>query len=153
MNKKKEGDLVSNRKALHDYFILETYEAGICLLGTEVKSLRAHGGSLQDAYVDLKKEEPYLVGASIAPYHFGNLHNHEERRARKLLLHKKEIEKLRKQIVEKGLTLIALSIYTNSKGLIKVKLGLAKGKKLHDVRQSVKERDVKRSLQKGSFED
>src|SRR5271154_3191896 len=110
-------DLVSNRKAFHHYEILDTYEAGIALLGTEIKSLRNHGGSLQDAYVDVKGTALWLLNASIAPYNFGNIHNHEERRPRKLLMHKTEIEKLRKQTAEKGLTLIPLAIYLNKKGI------------------------------------
>src|SRR5262249_40392872 len=93
--KKTDPELVSNRKAGHDYEILETFEAGIVLLGTEIKSLRAHGGSLQDAYVDVRGHELWLVNSSIAPYSFGNIHNHVERRERRLLMHKREIEKLR----------------------------------------------------------
>lgn len=143
-------ELVSNRKAGHDYEILETFEAGIMLLGTEIKSLRSHGGSLQDSYVDVRKGDLWLLQASIAPYGFGNIHNHEERRPRKLLMHKREIEKLRKVTSEKGLALIPLSIYLNKKGIAKVKIALAKGKKAHDKRSAIKERENKRAIQRAS---
>ena len=149
MNKAPNPELVSNRRARHDYEILDTYEAGIMLLGTEIKSLRNHGGSLQDAYVDIKGAAPWLLNASIAPYSFGNIHNHEERRPRKLLMHKGEIEKLRKQVAEKGLTLIPLSLFLNKKGFVKVTIAVAKGKKSHDKRAALKEKDIKRSIQRG----
>lgn len=140
------NELVSNRRAFYDYEILDTYEAGIILLGTEIKSLRNHGGSLQDSYADIRDGHPWLVNASIAPYHFGNLHNHEDRRPRKLLLHKNEIEKLRKQVAEKGLTLIPLSIFLNKKGIAKVRIAVAKGKKTYDKRAALKDRDAKRAM-------
>ena len=149
MNKAPNPELVSNRRARHDYEILDTYEAGIMLLGTEIKSLRNHGGSLQDAYVDIKGDAPWLVNASIAPYSFGNIHNHEERRPRKLLMHKGEIEKLRKQVAEKGLTLIPLSLFLNKKGFVKATIAVAKGKKSHDKRAAIKEKNIKRSMQRG----
>ena len=148
----KAPELVSNRKAHHDYEILDTYEAGMLLLGTEIKSLRNHGGSLQDAYVDVKGAAVWLMNASIAPYSFGNIHNHEERRPRKLLMHKVEIEKLRKQVAEKGLAIIPLSIFLNKKGFAKVRIALAKGKKAHDKRSALKERDAKRAMQRGDDE-
>lgn len=152
MSKAPNPELVSNRRARHDYEILESYEAGIMLLGTEIKSLRNHGGSLQDAYVDVKGSSLVLMNASIAPYSFGNIHNHEERRPRKLLMHKREIEKLRKQVAEKGLTLIPLSLFLNKRGYAKVRIALAKGKKAHDKRAALKERDVKRAIQRGDEE-
>lgn len=145
MAKKSESELVSNRRARHDYEILETFEAGIALLGTEIKSLRDHGGSLQDAYVVINKGEAFLKQASIAPYKFGNVFNHEERRDRKLLLHHYEIAKLKRSIEQKGLTIIPLAMYLK-KGIVKVKLGVAKGKKRHDKRQSIKDREEKRSI-------
>ena len=154
MAKEKETDLVSNRKAFHEYEILDTWEAGLVLLGTEIKSLRNHGGSLQDAFVDVRGAEPWLLQASIAPYSFGNVHNHEERRPRKLLLHKNEFEKIRRLSQEKGLAIIPLAIYLK-KGIAKVKIGLAKGKKLHDKRTSLKEKEDVRSMdraRKGSYE-
>jgi SsrA-binding protein len=141
------NELVSNRKAGHDYEILETFEAGIILLGTEIKSLRNHGGSLQDAFVDVRGPDFLLMNSSIAPYTFGNLFNHEEKRARKLLMHKREIEKLRSTVIQKGLSLIPLSIYLK-KGIAKVKIALAKGKKSYDKRSALKEREHRRSIER-----
>lgn len=139
-------ELVKNRKAFYDYEILETLEAGLVLQGTEIKSLRSHGGSLQDAYVDVRGEAPYLINASIAPYTHGNIHNHEERRPRKLLLHKREFAELRRSVIEKGLSVIPLSIHLNKKGFAKIKISLAKGKKTHDKRAALKEKEAKRAL-------
>jgi SsrA-binding protein len=138
-------DLATNRKAFHDYEILDTFEAGISLLGTEIKSLRDHGGNLQDAYVLISSGEAFLKNASIAPYKFGNVHNHEEKRTRKLLLHKKEILKLDSLSREKGLTLIPLAMYLKN-GFVKVKIATARGKKLHDKRAALKEREHKRAI-------
>ncbi len=148
MSKKKaDSELVSNRRATHDYEILETYEAGIVLLGTEIKSLRNHGGSLQDAYVLVSESGDVLLkNASIAPYKFGGTaFNHEERRERKLLLHKREIAKLRSSSQEKGLTLIPLGMYLKN-GFVKVKLAIAKGKRSYDKRSALKEREHKRDI-------
>lgn len=144
------SELVSNRKAGHDYEILETFEAGIVLVGTEIKSLKNHGGSLQDAYVDVKGPELWLLNSTISPYTFGNVFNHEDKRPRKLLMHKREIEKIRRTIVEKGLLLIPLSIYLNKKGIAKVKIAIAKGKKAYDKRAALKEREDKRSMQRAT---
>jgi SsrA-binding protein len=142
-------ELVSNRKAGYDYEILDTFEAGIILLGSEIKSLRNHGGSLQDAYVDVRGKELTLLNSSVAPYSHGGtgVFNHEERRPRKLLMHKREIEKLRRLVHEKGLAVIPLSIYLK-KGIAKVKIALAKGKKAHDKRASLKEKQDQRSIQR-----
>lgn len=147
MKQKKEGgaDLVVNRKAFHDYEVLEGFEAGLVLLGTEIKSLRDHGGALQDAYVRVVGGEAFLIGASIAPYKFGNIHNHEEKRDRKLLLHRKEIEKLRVAMQEKGLTIVPLVLYL-VKGRAKLKIAIAKGKKLYDKRAALKEKEAKRRV-------
>lgn len=145
MSKKSEAELVSNRKASYEYEILDTWEAGIALFGTEIKSLRNHGGSLQDAYVLVSRGEVILKNASIAPYRFGNLFNHEERRDRKLLLHKREIEKLFTLSQEKGLTLIPLGIYLKN-GFAKVKIACCRGKKLYDKRASIKEREHKKAI-------
>src|SRR5262245_24889617 len=120
---RKAGELAGNRKATHNYEILETFEAGISLLGTEVKSLRDHGGHLLDSYVAEKRNELWLLNCSIAPFRFGNIHNHEERRERKLLMHKREIARLKESINEQGLTLIPLSLYLKE-GRVKVRLGL-----------------------------
>ena len=143
--KKSESDLVSNRKAFHNYEILETFEGGIALQGTEVKSLRNNGGNLQDAYLIVTNTKIILKNASIAPYRFGNVHNHEDRREREVLLHKREILKLKTLTQEKGLTLIPLALYLK-KGFIKVKIGVARGKKTYDKRAALKEREHKRAI-------
>jgi len=143
----KSSDLVSNRRASHDYEILETLEAGIVLQGTEIKSLRDHGGILQDAYVKVIRDEAWLIGCSISPYRFGNIHNHEEKRDRKLLLHKREIEKLKVSVQQKGLTVIPLSLYLKN-GIVKARIGIAKGKNTVDKRHALKERDEKRNIEK-----
>lgn len=138
-------EIVSNRKALHHYEVMSTLEAGIVLTGTEIKSLRDHGGNLGDAYVSILKGEAWLVQASIAPYRFGNINNHEERRKRKLLLHRYEITKLESKVAQKGWTLIPLSMFF-AKGLVKVRLGCCRGKKAHDKRQAIMEREYKREV-------
>ena len=146
---KKLADLVSNRKAFHDYEILDTLEAGLILFGTEIKSLKNHGGTLQDAYIDIRSGTPLLINANIAPYKFGgSSFNHEEKRARKLLLHKKEIEKLARTLHEKNLVAIPLAIYLNKKGYAKVKIGIGRGKKNYDQRMALKEKEHKRSIQR-----
>ncbi len=149
MSKKEKSDaeLVSNRKAFHNYEILETLEGGLALLGTEVKSLRDHGGNLQDAYITILDSTPLLKNASIAPYRFGSINNHEERRERPLLLHKREILKLKAALQEKGHTLIPLALYL-SKGRVKVKIGIARGKKAYDKRAALKEREDKRAVER-----
>ena len=149
--RKNEGDLVSNRRASHNYEILETFEAGIALQGTEIKSLRDNGGSLQEAYVKVINNDLLLVNCNIAPYRYGNVHNHEERRDRKLLMHKREIEKLRVATQEKGLTIIPLAFYLKN-GRVKTKIAIAKGKKDYDKREAIKERDEKRDMQKAMKE-
>ena len=141
------SDLVSNRKATFNYEILETMEAGIALQGTEIKSLRDNGGTLQDAYIQVKGSEVWLVGCNIAPYRYGNIHNHEEKRDRKLLLHKREILQLENASALQGHTLIALALYLKN-GRVKVKVAIAKGKKTYDKRQAVKERDEKRAMER-----
>lgn len=144
---KQSKDLINNRKAFHDFEILETFEAGIVLQGTEIKSLRLGGGSLQEAYVKALKGEVWLIGSSIPPYKFGNVYNHEEKRDRKLLLHVREIENLKRSTQEKGLTIIPLTLYLKE-GKAKLKIALGKGKKLFDKRESIKQRDEKRHIQK-----
>ncbi len=142
---KHDTELVSNRRAFHDYEVLETFEAGIVLVGTEIKSLRNHGGSLQDSYVLVSDDTVILKNSSIAPYRFGNVHNHEDKRERKLLLHKREILKLKALSQEKGLTLIPLAIYLKN-GYAKIKIGVCKGKRTFDKRAALKEREAKRSI-------
>jgi SsrA-binding protein len=133
-----------NRRARHDYFLDEKYEAGILLQGTEVKSLRTGRANLADAHAGEKDGEIWLYNAYIPEYSGGNRFNHEPRRPRKLLLHKREISKLIGSIKRGGYTLIPLSIYFNQRGLAKVEVALARGKKMHDKRASEKERDWKR---------
>ena len=146
-------ELVSNRKALHDYEILETVEAGILLTGTEIKSLRNHGGTLQDAYAEVRDSGVWMLQSSIAPYSFGSLYNHEERRPRKLLLHKREIERLRKLSQEKGVALIPLSIYLNAKGIAKVRIGAGRGKKAYDKRAALKTKEAKRAMHRAQKDE
>jgi SsrA-binding protein len=141
------NELVSNRRATYDYEILETFEAGMVLLGTEIKSLRDHGGSLQEAYVKVLDDQLWLIGSNIAPYRYGNVHNHEDKRDRKLLAHKREIAKLKTSVHEKGLTVIPLAIYLKG-GRAKIKIAIAKGKKNVDKRASIKEREDKRQIDK-----
>jgi SsrA-binding protein len=141
------ADLVSNKKARHNFEILETFEAGIVLVGTEIKSLRAHGGSLDDAYLIVNGGEIFIKNLYIGQYEFGNIHNHEERRERKLLMHHREILKMKQANTQKGCALIALSIYLKA-GRAKLQVAIAKGKKIHDKRQSIKEEEVKRDIQK-----
>lgn len=138
-------ELVVNRKARFEYEILETFEAGIVLTGTEIKSIRDGSVNLEEAYISIK-EAPFLINASIAPYKFGNIHNHEEKRPRKLLLHHREIAKLKKALQLQGLSLIPLSLYLKN-GFVKVKIALARGKKLYDKRESLKKRDQDKSIQ------
>lgn len=145
MNAAKNSELVSNRRATFDYEVLETFEAGIVLQGTEIKSLRADGGSLQEAYVRVIGNEIWLIGCNIAPYRFGNVYNHIERRDRKLLMHKREIAKLKISTQEKGLTLIPLAFYLKE-GRVKVRIATAKGKKTADKRSALKERDDKKMM-------
>ncbi|MCH3951153.1 MAG: SsrA-binding protein SmpB [Acidaminococcus sp.] len=138
--------VAENRKARHDYNIHETYETGIVLTGTEVKSLRAGKANLKDAYAAVTKSgEVYLYNCHISEYTHGNIFNHEPRRDRKLLMHKKEIQKLIGKTKEKGFTLVPLQLYF-SHGLVKCKLALATGKKLYDKRRDMAERSAKREI-------
>lgn len=143
----KKREVVSNRKAYHNYEVIDALEAGIELQGTEIKSIRQNGASLQEAYIKIFQGQMWLVGAHIAPYRYGNIHNHEERRDRRLLMHKKELMKLEEKVKEKGFSLIPLSLYFKG-GRIKVKVGYAKGKKAHDKRQSIRDKDDQRSMQR-----
>ena len=143
---KSDKELVSNRKARHQYEILETFEAGIALRGTEIKSLRQGGGHLQEAYIKVLGGELWLIGSFIASYSYGNIHNHEEVRDRKLLMHKREIAKLKEAVQEKGLSLVPLSLYLK-RGRAKISLALGRGKKMHDKRAALKEREDKRRMQ------
>ncbi len=136
-----------NRKARHDYELFDRYEAGLVLTGTEIKSIRRGKVQMKDSYVSIKDGEAFIKGMHISPYEFGNRFNHEETRDRKLLLHKNEIRKLDQATRTKGFTLVPVRIYLQ-KGLAKMEIALAKGKNLHDKRESARERDVKREIAK-----
>ncbi|SNB45953.1 SsrA-binding protein SmpB [Geobacter sp. DSM 9736] len=137
--------ICNNKKAFHEYFIEEKFEAGMVLTGTEVKSLRQGKANLNDAFAQVKSGEAFLNNLHISPYDFGNRENHDPDRMRKLLLHKKEIAKLFGKIREQGYTLIPLRLYFKN-GMVKAELGLAKGKKLYDKREDMKKKDMKRDV-------
>ena len=150
----KEGNIVEktalktiadNRKARHDYFILESFEAGIELTGTEVKSIRDGGLNLKDSWISIDGGEAYIKQMHISPYEKGNIFNKDPLRTRKLLMHKREIMKLLGQIKQDGLTLIPISVYFKG-SRVKVQVGLCKGKKLHDKRDAIAQRDTKRTI-------
>ena len=140
----KKKTVAENRRARFDYFIEETFEAGIALSGTEVKSLRFGEGSITEAYAEVRDGECWLINANIPEFSHGNRFNHEPKRPRKLLLHTREIEKMIGAVERKGMTLVPLSVYFNSRGRDKVELALAKGKQVHDKRQTMKDRDWQR---------
>ncbi len=143
--------VVKNRKARHEYHIMETWEAGIVLQGTEVKALRQGRANLQDSFARLNGGEMWLYNLHISPYEQGNRFNHDPLRPRKLLMHRNELRKLVGQVEQKGLTLVPLDIYF-SRGIAKVNLALVRGKQLHDKRQTLKERDDQRDMQR-AFKD
>jgi SsrA-binding protein len=143
----KNKDFVTkNRKAYHDYIFSEEYEAGIALLGTEVKSIRNGQINLKDSYAKVKNNEVFLVNCHISPYSHAGVENHEPERVRKLLLTKREIRKIRKYLEERGNTLVPLRVYINSKGLVKIAMGLGKGKRNYDKRAALAEKDNKREI-------
>lgn len=135
--------IASNKKALHEYFVLQKMEAGIALTGTEVKSLREGAANLKDSYVSFEKGEAFLSSAHISPYAHGNRENHDPVRKRKLLMHRREIEKLHTQVVEKGLTVVPLRLYFKG-GRVKAEIAVVRGKKLYDKRDSEKKRELDR---------
>lgn len=141
-----KGIVITNRKARHDYHIIETMEAGIALQGSEVKSLRAGKANLRDSFARVENGEVVLYNAHISHYDKASHFNHEPRRPRKLLLHKREINRLAGSVKEKGYTLVPLKIYFNSRGLAKVELALAKGKRLYDKREAIARRDAQREM-------
>lgn len=151
MEKKGIKTIAKNSKAFHDYFVEERYEAGIVLSGTEVKSVRQGGVNLKDSYCQVSDGELWLYGAHISPYEKGNIFNKDPRRNRKLLVHKREILKLRMAVQKDGLTLIPLSLYFKD-SKVKVELGICKGKKLYDKRASAAERDAKRDMERAMKE-
>jgi len=147
MSKKKDPArrfVAENRKARHNYEILETFEAGIALQGSEVKSLREGKANIAESYASAEKGEIYLINSSIQEYRQANRFNHDERRPRKLLMHKREIARLIGAIEREGMTLVPLKLYFNDRGIAKVQLALARGKKLHDKRETEKKRDWQR---------
>ena len=138
---------INNRKARFDYQIYDKYEAGIVLTGTEIKSIRQGNCNLNDSYVVIKKNEAYIINMHISQYEEGNIFNHEETRTRKLLLHKKEILKINDKIRIEGFTIIPLKLYF-IKNKAKIEIGIAKGKKNYDKRQTIKERDIQKDINK-----
>lgn len=139
----REKLIASNKKAFHDYHVLDKLEAGLELTGTEVKSLRDGQANLKDSYVTFKNGEAYLFGAHISPYTHGNRENHDPERTRKLLLHRREIEKLHVQVTEKGLTVVPLRLYFKG-SRVKAEIGVVRGKKLYDKRETEKRREAER---------
>ena len=148
MAKEKGSRLIANnKKAYHDYFIEENLEAGIALHGTEVKSLRMGKCSIKESFIRIENEEVYIYGMHISPYEKGNIFNKDPLRVKKLLLHKSEIRKLRGKIAEKGYTLVPLKVYFKN-SLVKVEIGLARGKKLYDKRQDIARKDQRREAER-----
>lgn len=145
---KKNGKLIANnKKAYHDYFILDTYEAGIALHGTEVKSLRMGKCSIKESFIRVENGEMFIYGMHISPYEKGNIFNKDPLRVRKLLLHKAEINKMLGKTKEKGMSIVPLKVYFKG-SLVKVEIGLAKGKKLYDKRQDIAKKDQKREAER-----
>ena len=142
------GLIASNRRGTFDYSILQTFEAGLKLKGTEVKTLRAGLANISESYVSPEKGEVFLINADFPRYEFGNRFNHEPRRVRKLLLHKREVKKLSGSVAREGLTIIPLKLFFNKKGLVKLQIALAKVKRSIDKRNTIKERDWNRSKQR-----
>ncbi len=142
-----EKIFAQNKKARHDYFIEKTYEAGVELKGTEVKSIRAGKVNLKESYVTIKNGEVFVVGMHVSPYREGNIFNVDPLRERKLLLNKREILRLNQEVQLKGMTLVPISLYEKN-GRVKMELAVARGKKLYDKRESIKEKDIKRNLER-----
>ena len=149
LSKEKEAEklVANNKKAFHDYFIIETFEAGVSLSGTEVKSLRQGKCSIKEAYVQIVKGEAWVYGMNISPYEQGNLFNRDPVRPRKLLLHKREIEKLGREVQQQGFTIAPLRVYFSGRK-VKMEIGLAKGKKLYDKRETIAKKDMKREAER-----
>ena len=139
-------NITVNKKALHEYEIIEKFEAGMVLRGSEVKSIREGKVNLKDAYVLIREREAFLINSHISAYSNASYNNHEPERERKLLMNRKEIGKVHKKIKERGFSLIALKMYFNNKGFVKVEIALAKGKRLWEKKQKIKERDIKRDV-------
>ncbi|MHC5059625.1 MAG: SsrA-binding protein SmpB [Planctomycetota bacterium] len=142
------GIHVKNKKAYHDYELVEKVEAGLALLGTEVKSLRDGGGELDGSYARITNDECWLVGCKIAPYAQAGHGNHEPARTRKLLLHKRQIAKIKGKLAQRGFTLVPLRIYFNARGLAKAEIALARGKRQYDKRQKIQQREQQKAVQR-----
>lgn len=138
----------NNKKARHDYFFEDTYEAGVVLTGTEIKSVRSGGVSLRDSYAKVVKGEVFVYNMNIAPYEKGNRYNTDPLRPKKLLLHKGEIRRLESAVMQEGLTLVPSKVYLNHKGLIKMELAVARGKKLYDKRADIAKKDAARNMER-----
>jgi len=136
----------NNKKARHDYFIEETYEAGMELVGTEVKSIRNGKASIKEAYAEIRNGEIFILGMNITPYEYGNRYNQDPLRVRKLLLHKREINKIDAQKSQDGYTLVPLRLYINKRGFVKLEIAIAKGKKLYDKRDTLAKKDANRKI-------
>lgn len=147
MAKKQEKLIANNKKAYHDFFILDTYEAGISLAGTEVKSLRMGKCSIKESFIRIEDGEVFIYGMHISPYEKGNIFNKDPMRVRKLLLHRSEINKLLAKTKEKGMAIVPLKVYLNG-SLVKVEIGLARGKKLYDKRDDIAKKDQKREAER-----
>jgi len=143
---KKHSVQIRNKRASHDYIFVDTFIAGIQLTGTEIKSIRAGKASLVDSYCRFRNGELYVTGMNISEYFWGNINNHEPRRERKLLLHKKELRKLERKIKESGLTIIMTKLFINDRGLAKAEIALARGKKEYDRRETLKRKDAEREI-------
>lgn len=153
MGKSKKIQVANNKKARFDYFILETYEAGMVLTGTEIKSIRNGKVSIKESYARIEKGEIYIYGMHISPYEQGNINNVDPLRTRKLLLHKKEISKIEEALKQQGLTIVPLSMYINEDGRAKLNLGIARGKKLYDKRDTIAKKDADRKMDRAFKKD
>ncbi len=140
--------IVINKKAYHDYEIIEKFEAGMVLVGSEVKSLREGRISLKDSYINMKNGEAFLVKAHISPYSNASYNNHDPERQRKLLLHRQELKKLDKKVKTRGVSIVPLRLYFNNKGIIKIEIALGKGKREYEKKQKIKNRDIERDVQR-----
>ena len=140
--------VATNRKAYHDYHILDKYETGIELLGSEVKSLREGNANLKEGYIVIRKEQAWVLGIHISPYSHTGFEGHEPVRERRLLLHKREIRKIKIALEQKGLTAVPLKIYYNTNGWAKLEIGIAKGKKIYDKKKAIRERDIQREAER-----
>lgn len=140
---------ISNRKAKFEYELLEKFEAGIQLLGPEIKSIRAGKASIAEAFCAFKRQELYIRNMNVDPYEHSRLEDAEPKRDRKLLLHRQELEKIRKKLRDQGMTVVPLRLYLSDKGIAKVEIAIARGKKIHDKRESIKQREMKRDMDRG----